>query len=179
MNREGVTTLPGTEKLFRRMYRKHAGQLCAYLTRSLRGDFAQAEGIVQEAFLKAWEKRATLRREESFKAWIYTIAINVLRQRKRRLRPVLGVEEDRVTCERPSPERHVMGGQGLEQLRRALDRLNDDQRNAIMLVRMEGLKFREAGQVLGVSENTVKTWVRRGLQTMIHELGGADGDFFS
>ena len=73
----------------------------------------------------------------------------------------------------------LWGGKGLNNFAGALDRLNDDQRNAIMLVRMEGLKFREAGQVLGVSENTVKTWVRRGLQTMIHELGGADGDFFS
>ncbi|WP_419786984.1 RNA polymerase sigma factor [Pseudodesulfovibrio sp.] len=155
---------------FRRLYGEHAGQLCAYLTRCLRGDVAEAEGIVQEAFLKAWEKREALREESAFKSWLYTIALNVLRQRKRRLRPVLAETADAESgC--PSPERQASDRQELARAMAALAALSEEQREAVLLVRMENMKFREAAEVLGVPENTVKTRVRRGLLAMAATLG--------
>ncbi|MGL1861380.1 MAG: RNA polymerase sigma factor [Pseudodesulfovibrio sp.] len=158
-----------TPAVFQQLYQQYSGQLCAYLTRSLRGDTAEAEGIVQEAFLKAWEKRGSLRDPKAFKSWIYSIALNVLRQRKRKLRP-LAVEDIEATCERPSPEQHVAASQELDRVLKALDQLPDDQREAVLLVRMENMKFREAAKALGVPENTVKTRVRRGLLTLAETL---------
>lgn len=148
-----------------RLYREHAGGLCAYLTRCLRGDSAQAEGIVQEAFLRAWEKRDSLRSVDAFRPWLYTIAMNVLRQRKRKLAP-LAVEDPRAVCPRPSPEEHVDASRRLDAVLVGLDELPEEQREAVLLVRMRGLKFREAAEVLGVPENTVKTRVRRGLMRL-------------
>jgi len=158
------------QAVFHRLYGEHAGPLCAYLTRCLRGDRAEAEGIVQDAFLKAWEKRDDLREESAFKPWLYTIALNVLRQRKRRLRP-LAVESVEAESGRPSPERQAADRQELARALAALDILPEEQREAVLLVRMENLKFREAAEVLGVPENTVKTRVRRGLLAMAAELG--------
>lgn len=151
-----------TPALFQQLYQENAGRLCCYLLRSLRGDKAEAEGIVQEAFLKAWEKKDSLRDIKAFRSWLYSIALNVLRQRKRKLRP-LAMEEIEVACERPSPERHVAASQELNRALAALDELPDEQREAVLLVRLENMKFREAAEVLGVPENTVKTRVRRGL----------------
>lgn len=158
-----------TSSIFRQMYTDHAGALCGYLTRSLRGDTAEAEGITQEAFLKAWEKRADLKDLAAFRSWIFTIGINILRQRKRKLRP-LAVEDIDATCERPTPERHASDRQELDRVRTALDALPDDQREAVMLVRLQGLKFREAAETLGVPENTIKTRVRRALLTLAEQL---------
>ncbi len=158
-----------TPAVFQQLYQQYSGQLCAYLTRSLRGDTTEAEGIVQEAFLKAWEKRDNLRDPKAFKSWIYSIALNVLRQRKRKLRP-LAVEDIEATCERPSPEQHVAASQELDRVLAALDTLPDDQREAVLLVRLENMKFREAAEMLGVPENTVKTRVRRGLLTLAEAL---------
>ena len=158
-----------TPAFFQQLYHDHAGQLCAYLTKSLRGDRAEAEGIVQEAFLKAWEKRDSLRDPKAFRSWIYSIALNTLRQRKRKRRP-LAMEEIEVACERPSPEQHVAASEELDRVIAALDRLPDDQREAVLLVRMENMKFREAAEALGVPENTVKTRVRRGLLTLAEVL---------
>jgi RNA polymerase sigma-70 factor (ECF subfamily) len=154
-----------TAGVFQELYREHCGPLCAYLTHCLRGDRAEAEGIAQEAFLKAWEKKDTLRSLQAFRSWIYSIALNVLRQRKRKLRP-LAVEDLRATCGRPSPEEHVMAGRQLDAVLAALEQLPEEQREAVLLVRMENLKFREAAEVLGVPENTVKTRVRRGLMRL-------------
>lgn len=160
---------PLTPTLFRQLYEQHAGQLCAYLLRNLRGDKAEADGIVQEAFLKAWEKRTDLRDVSAFKSWIFTIAINVLRQRKRKLRPLTSDELD-PACERPGPERHVAASQDLDRVLAALDQLPEDQREAVLLVRLENMKFREAAEVLDVPENTVKTRVRRGLLRLAEAL---------
>ena len=154
---------------FHALYGEHAGPLCAYLTRCLRGDRAEAEGVTQEAFLKAWERRADLREESAFKSWLYSIALNVLRQRKRKLRP-LAVETVEAECGRPSPERHVSDRQELDRALAALDGLPEEQREAVLLVRMQNMKFREAAEVLGVPENTVKTRVRRGLIALAEAL---------
>ncbi|MEF2230436.1 MAG: RNA polymerase sigma factor [Pseudodesulfovibrio sp.] len=159
-----------SQAVFQRLYRDHAGQLCAFLTRCLRGDVAEAEGIVQEAFLKAWEKRGDLREEAAFKSWLYTIALNVLRQRKRKLRPLASDTVDAV-CGRPTPERQVSDREALSRVLAALDALPEEQREAVLLVRMENLKFREAAEVLGVPENTVKTRVRRGLLAVAADIG--------
>lgn len=169
MKPTAVAPLILTPAIFQQLYRQYAGQLCAYLTKSLRGDKAEAEGIVQDAFLKAWEKRADLRDAKAFRAWIYSIAFNVLRQRKRKLRP-LTFEEIETPCERPSPEQHVAARQELDRVMTALDDLPDDQREAVLLVRLENMKFREAAEVLGVPESTVKTRVRRGLLKLAEYL---------
>lgn len=158
-----------TTVLFQQLYDQHAGQLCAYLTKNLRGDRAEAEGIVQESFLKAWEKRADLRKMEAFRSWIYTIAINVLRQRKRKLRPLASDELD-PACERPGPERQLSDSQNLDRVMTALDQLPAEQREAVLMVRMDGMKFRQAADILGISENTVKTRVRRGLLKLAEAL---------
>ncbi|MBI9079690.1 MAG: RNA polymerase sigma factor [Pseudodesulfovibrio sp.] len=158
-----------TPTAFQQLYQQHAGQLCGYLIKSLRGDMAEAEGIVQDAFLKAWEKRQDLRNLDSFKSWLYSIAINVLKQRKRKLRPMT-MEKVETKCERPSPEQHAAANQELDRVMVALDNLPDDQREAILLVRLENMMFREAAVILDVPESTVKTRVRRGLLTLAKEV---------
>jgi RNA polymerase sigma-70 factor, ECF subfamily len=158
-----------TTALFQQLYRQHAGRLCGYLTKSLRGDKAEAECIVQEAFLKGWEKRHDLRDVTAFRSWIFSIAMNVLRQRKRTPSFVVVKEVDAI-CGRPSPEQQAEAGEELNQALAALDRLPEDQREAILLVRMENMLFREAAEVLGVPESTVKTRVRRGLLKLAQEL---------
>ncbi len=160
-----------TPDRFRELYQEHAGRLCAWLTRLLRGDGAEAEGIVQDAFLKAWQCREEIRDPAAFRSWLYATALNILRMRKRRLRPVTGMDCEPVG-ERPLPERQVAGAEELGRVMRALDRISDEQREAVLLVRMHAMKFREAAEILGVSENTVKTRVRRGLLRLAEELKG-------
>lgn len=151
-----------TPRVFERLYTEHAGKLLGYLTRLLRGNRAEAEGIVQAAFLKAWEKRETLKDMAAFRSWLYSIALNEMRQRKRKLTPLM-VEDCDGKSEEPTPERHASSRQQLDLARAALEKLPEDQREAVMLVRMHNMKFREAAAILDVSENTVKTRVRRGL----------------
>lgn len=164
-----VTPLILTPAQLQQEYIQYSGQLCAYLTHSLRGDTMEAECIVQEAFLKAWEKRSSLRDPSAFRSWIYSIALNILRQRKRKKRPII-MEKIETICERPSPEQQVAASQDLDRVTTALAKLPDDQREALLLVRLENVKFREAAEILDIPESTVKTRVRRGLLTLAKAL---------
>ncbi|MGE4428877.1 MAG: RNA polymerase sigma factor, partial [Solirubrobacteraceae bacterium] len=109
-----------------------------------------------------WEKRDTLRSPEAFRAWAMTIARNVMLGRIRRRREA-AVEQLDPASDAPAPEDHVDARRSLEQLEVALQALPEAQREAVLLVRLQGLKFSEAAAVLGVPENTVKTRVRRAL----------------
>ena len=127
---------------------------------------------MQQAFLPAWERRDQLRSAGAFKPWLYSIAANLARGRLRGRRDETGSEPD-PACPGPGPEAALASAQGVERIRAALDLLPPDQRQALVLVRLEGLTFAQAALVLDAPENTVKTWVRRGLLRLADLLDGA------
>ena len=117
----------------------------------------------------------------NFKQWLFTIATNLYRDdlRKRKIRNfVAGSEttEDRyggaggrppVTAQtRPAAEGFVIR----EALNKAVKKLTHRQRAAFVLVYVEGFKIREAGEILGKSEGTVKSTLYRALEILRVEL---------
>ena len=161
MTREPVAAPIGREQ-FRLLYQRHAGSMVRHFEMVLSGNRAEAEDVIQECFCIAWEKRDTLRSPEAFRAWAMTIARNVMLGRIRRQRESATEALD-PACGAPPPEEHVDARRSLERVEEALQALPEVQREAVLLVRVQGLKFSEAAEALGVSENTVKTRVRRGL----------------
>ncbi len=151
-----------TPELLRELYNRHAGELCAYLEKLLRGDRACAEDLVQEAFLLAWRKREQLRDLGAFKTWLFTIGLNQLRQEKRKRHP-MPVKEPQTEPMDITPEQETAALELRERLRRSLDALPEEQREAIILVRFQSMSFSQASEMLQIPENTVKTRVRRGL----------------
>lgn len=154
---------------FQALYTRHAGALVAHFQTQLRGNRAEAEDIVQEAFCLAWVKRDTLRDTAAFRSWLHTIARNVMLGRMRK-RTELASDNLDPAADTASPERQLDAARTVDRLREALADLPEEQREAVLLVRLQGLKFREAAEVLGVPENTVKTRVRRGLLTLAEVL---------
>jgi RNA polymerase sigma-70 factor (ECF subfamily) len=163
---------PITPAMLKLHYVRHAGPLRLFLIRFLSGDRAGAEDLVQQAFLTAWERRAQLRSAQAFKPWLYSIAVNLARGRMRARRDETGGEPDPVSPG-PGPEAAASSAQGVARIRAALDALPPDQRESIILVRLEGMTFAQAAEALGAPENTVKTWVRRGLLRLADVLDGA------
>ncbi len=154
---------------FRALYLRHAGRLTTHFEIQLKGRRAEAEDIVQEAFCRAWDKRDTLRDMEAFGGWLHSIARNVMLGRMRAKSEIIRDDLDPVS-EEPSAERHIDGARALDRLKAALEELPEEQREAVLLVRVQGLMFREAAEVLEVAEATVKTRVRRGLLRLAGEL---------
>ncbi|HVZ73664.1 MAG TPA: RNA polymerase sigma factor [Polyangia bacterium] len=158
------------------LYRRHAGYLIGVAVRLLanRGD---AEEIVQETFVAAFERLETLRDATALRSWLAQIAVNLVRHRLRRLRlaRLVGLDRgaDDATLEAlAAPGLHPEACAELALLDRALAGLGADRRIAWMLRHVEGLELTEVASACSCSLATIKrrladadAVVRRHLQT--------------
>ena len=142
--------------------------------RSLCGNAALADDVAQDAMLKAWNARERFKPGTNFKAWTFTILRNQFYSIKRRswrsssLEP--GVAESTIVSAE-NPDDSIR----LNELRRALSELSDDQREAIILVGASGLSYEEAGEICGVATGTIKSRVSRARKSL--EAIMVDGKF--
>jgi RNA polymerase sigma-70 factor (ECF subfamily) len=136
-----------------------------YLLR-ITGRPEDAMDLSQEAFLKAYQNIRKLDDPARFGPWLYRIAHNEAHSLFRKRRPETGLEEE-------GPERSPAPGFPVDltlAVTAALDRLNPDQREAVVLKVYEGLKFDEMAEVLGCPVSTVKSRLYTALDLMKTEL---------
>lgn len=129
--------------------------------RSLCGNPAEADDLVQETLIKAWTARASFQDGSSMRAWTFRILRNHFYSERRRAwrKQEQGGE---------IPENAAVSGEGqswalqLDDVRRALLDIPDEQREALVLVGAGGLSYEEAASVCGCAVGTVKSRVNRG-----------------
>jgi RNA polymerase sigma factor (sigma-70 family) len=141
---------------------KSAYNLARWLTRS----HEDAEDVVQEAFLRAFSAFESFRGEEA-KPWLLTIVRNTsmtLLKRNRNAGATIGLEETLGDPTEPSadPEEILLISCDREQVRRALEQLPLDFREAVILREMEGLSYKEISATIGVPLGTVMSRLSRG-----------------
>jgi RNA polymerase sigma-70 factor, ECF subfamily len=138
---------------FERIVRTHQHEVWRYLRRLL-GDDA-AEDVAQETFLRVYRRLPTFTFQAKFSTWVFQIARNAgldeLRSRRRRDRLAAAVP--------PGPPTSTGPGEARVEIDAALASLPLDQREALVLVEVLGLRYREVATVLGVPEGTVKSRV--------------------
>jgi len=151
--------------------------------RSLCRDPSQAEDLAQDALAKAWAARSTYTPGTNLKAWTFMILRNCYYSETRRswrssaLDPEVA-ERTLVAVTNPD------GALELDELRRALAMLPDEQREALIMIGAGGLSYEEVAEISGVAVGTVKSRVSRARDKLalifaegaIDEDGGAPGD---
>jgi len=141
--------------------------------RSLCNDPTQADDLAQEALAKAWKARESFEPGTSIKAWTFMILRNQFYSEKRRSwrTAPLDVEMAENTLLANDDPTAPMD---LLELRAALAKLPDDQREALILVGAGGMAYEEAAQVCQCAVGTIKSRVsraRRALETLLAEAG--------
>jgi RNA polymerase sigma-70 factor, ECF subfamily len=120
----------------------------------------KADDLVQETLMKAWKHHESFQQGTNMKAWLYTILRNEfysqLRKRKREVEDADGVFSSKVAVH---AEQH--GHLDMADLRIALAKLPDDQREAIILVGASGFSYEEAAEICAVAVGTIKSRVNR------------------
>ena len=151
---------------------KSAYNLAKWLTRS----HEDAEDVVQEAFLRAFSAFDSLRSDDA-KPWLLTIVRNTSMtwlKRNRNAGATIGFEEalEDPVEHSPDPEERLLISCDREQVRKALEQLPSDFREAVVLREMEGLSYKEISATIGVPLGTVmsrlsrgRDWLRRILST--------------
>ena len=162
-------------------YRRHAGAVFA-LSRRLLVDAALAEEVVQEVFLRLWDRPERFDHERgSLRSFLlaqtHGRSIDLLRSEVSRRRRE--ERDHRRTAEAGYDiEREVMDLAVGEKVQAALETLPDGERQAIALAYFGGHTYREVAALLEQPEGTVKSRIRSGLQRLRTELveAGLGGD---
>jgi RNA polymerase sigma-70 factor (ECF subfamily) len=152
------------------LFARHQNEIYAYLLRMLR-DPELAADLTQDAFVKAYRAYDALQKPENARAWLYQIAHRVALddlRRKKIVRFVPLVGETRNTA--PSAEHLVMDARLSGDLQRALERIPERQRAALLLAELHDLTGLELAAALGVSHVAARALLTRARESLRQAL---------
>ena len=158
------------EEIFRMLYDPLLNY-AVYLTKSR----PVALDIIQDAFLKLWEKRTTLNPDKSVKALLYLIVRNLAFNHNRDTASRAAKLSDPIyqpLPNEPGPEETFKAGELKEKLDGWIDSLPIRQREALVLSRMQGLSHDEIASVMDVSPRTVNNHIVRALKYIHGKVQG-------
>lgn len=171
--------MEATERVFERLVRDHQDRIFA-LGFALTGNRHDAEEVAQDTFLRAYRAMIAYPpervRDLKQKAWLHRIAVNVVRNRVRGVKPKLvelnGSEPDLAS----GPEEDVIRRAEIDALAARVACLPARYRDALVLRHVQDLSYAEVAETLGQPVGTVKANVHRGLKMLRGENHGDDGD---
>jgi RNA polymerase sigma-70 factor (ECF subfamily) len=153
------------------------------LAMHLLGDRDEALDVSQEVFLRVFRTLSSFRGQSALRTWIYRIVINQARNRQRWWRrrhrgSQVSLDEhldqfgDLESKGEVLPDRLLASKETAAKIWHALDQLPFDQRTALVLREVDGLRYEEIAFSLGVAIGTVKSRLTRARQTLRAELLG-------
>lgn len=149
----------GDQQAFERLYRTHVSRMHS-LVRRMVGAEGDADELVQDAFVRAWQRLSTFRGEAAFGTWLHRLTVNLVlnwqkgRNRGRKLFDDDDSAIDLASSRRETPE----AGMDLEA---AMKRLPKGARQIFVLHDVEGFRHEEIAQLLEITSGTSKAQLHR------------------
>lgn len=162
---------------------RHASAVYGFLCRWL-GDEKEAEDLAQETFVRVFESCHAYRPEYRFTTWLFTIAANLARSRRRVLSrhpvqsldvgwdgesPEHGVEK--MAIDQRNPAQQLLQEERVRAVRSAVNRLQQDLREVVVLCEWEDLSMAEAASILGTTPKAVESRLYRARKELRKLLG--------
>lgn len=161
------STLAGHSDAFGHLIRKYKDRLFNGMVQILRSE-AEAEDVVQDAFLLAFTKLKSFKGNSAFFTWLYRIAYNVAVTRLRRRRPTVSLNGKSETSGSmefpdpgPAPDDRMRQQEKVVQLNRAMERLSAEHRTILVLREMEELDYDAIAEILDLPIGTVRSRLHR------------------
>ena len=158
------------EKAFEILIQRFKNPLINYVYRFL-GDYDSCVDVVQETFIKVYRYKDNYSSVAKFSTWIYTIAGNLARteykrSRRRNLFSINNYGEENKSFEIPDesnrPDVEVDANIKREIIQKALLKVRDSYREAVILRDIQGLSYEEIAEIIGIEVGTVKSRINRG-----------------
>lgn len=160
----------GDKEAFEVLFHAHYSALCCYANRFIR-DSDDSEEIVQDTFVRFWNRRAEIKVEYSLKSYLFQAVRNasfnflkhaaIVREHEAAQMRVLS-EEDH--------HDEIITMELAERIARAVDQLPEERRKIFRMSRDEGLKYKEIADQLNISPKTVENQIGRALSFLRSEL---------
>jgi RNA polymerase sigma-70 factor (ECF subfamily) len=157
----------GDERCFRQLYDRYRNKVYSIAWR-ITGLELAAEDVVQEAFIKVWENREKLPSLNNFGGWLNTITRHHIYNNLRKL-----AHEERflrhLLAQKPAAA-DTMESLAFDELQKllhkAVNELTPQQKKVYLFSREEGLSHSDIGEILGISPNTVKSYMKESLRSI-------------
>jgi len=159
------------------LYDRYGRLVYSLILRVVR-DTGIAEDLVQETFLRVWNRVAGFDAQKgSIGPWLLAVArnraIDYLRSAGGRDRNAVEFEENDHPALFGDMEKEILNSDKARRVKSAIEKLSPNQRQVIELAYFEGLSQTEMAERMGQPLGTVKTWVRTALKNLRDELGAA------
>jgi len=160
----------GDSASFATLLNRHRLAVTNFLNRMVQNR-AVAEELAQDVFLRVYRSRGTYEPTARFKTWLFRIAshraLNWLRdEHVRQSSDDFSDIRDR----RPNAETRLLQEVRLEEVRRAIRRLPEKQRAAVLMHKYQEMEYAEIAEVLGCSESALKSLLFRAYETLREQL---------
>jgi len=152
----------GDRFAFEQLYRSHCDRIYALCWRMCGADKALAEDMVQEAFVRAWNKLGLFRGDSKFGTWLHRLAVNVVLSDRRIRVKRLSREREMVD----DVERTLVGDRNVfaglrKDLEAAIAGLPERARTVLILYDIEGYKHNEIAEMTGMAVGSSKAQLHR------------------
>jgi RNA polymerase sigma-70 factor (ECF subfamily) len=160
----------GDMEAFEALYRKTSDRVYAVCLR-MSGDTDRATELVQDVFVRVWQKLPGFRGDSQFTTWLHRLTVNLVLQDRRSRGRREAREVGTADLERYGrAARRAMPGTRID-LERAIAGLPDKARRVLVLRDIEGYKYDEIARMTGVSLGTVKAQIHRARGLVKEALG--------
>jgi len=161
--------MEAVDRHFERMVNEHKDRVFA-TSLAMTGNRHDAEEVAQDTFFRAYRALATYSpervRDLKERAWLHRIAVNVVRNRVRGVKPSLVELNGSESDHSPGPEAQAMERMQLDELATRVAGLPVRYREAVVLRHVRDLSYAEVAEALGQPVGTVKANVHRGLKIL-------------
>jgi len=171
--------LAGDEKAFEQLVVQESPRLFRVIVRIL-GDDDEAQSVLQETFLQAFQRIHTFRRESKLTTWLYAIGINLARASLRKSRRLSSLEDQEVERMQPDfnrgmfvetpaawdPERVTELSDRRQLVRKGIEQLPEDYKTIVILRDIEEYSTDEVAKMLDISSGAVRVRLHRARQAL-------------
>jgi RNA polymerase sigma-70 factor (ECF subfamily) len=176
-------SLAGNAAAFGELVRKYQDRLFHSIYHAS-GGHAEAEDVVQDAFVQAFLKLKSFQRQSAFYTWLYRIAMNIWISRRRRQKPVASLDKHLETSgfEPVSSGEDVMHGLNrndeIDMLQAAMHELDDERRQIIVLREIDELSYEEIADMTKLPIGTVRSRLHRARQQLVEIMKRNNPELF-
>lgn len=156
----------GQVKLVGLLYERHKNNLFGYFFRCSR-DRALSEDMVQNVFIKVIKYKSQFKGNGEFSYWLYRIARNTWLDKVKKNDPIYRaaeIDNERFEGSYSAEATYMMTqNDQKEKLRKALDMISPEKKDAILLSRYQGMDYKTIAEISDCTENAIKSRVMRGI----------------
>lgn len=161
----------GDQLAFSELVKRHQKVLLRVVLRFTR-DLDLAEDVLQDSFVKAYQKIHQFEGRSSFKSWLFRIAINTAKNKLRSLKKDQVSIDDVQVSKGAEAESALLRAAVEKKMKEEIDELPAKQRTALMLRVYEEMSFKEIAQIMECPYDTAKANYRHGLMKLKAAMGG-------